>query len=348
MVDTIDLLRYQSMTAAINEIKSPNSFIFNLLFSNHQTLLTETAELSTKIGARKIAPMVRKNGEALMIQGTTAGFATVECPNIRLKMPFSAGEIIFQRRPGVGIYETGQIEAAAKQKIATDLAYMADQIANAEEFMAAQVLRGQISYSVNEGDQFQATIPRDASLSSDESGSNPWASGSVRQSVVLAKRQVNKLSGVGITHAIMGEEAADAFMKNAEIQTILDNRNISAGDMTLIEQFTTQGALHLGRAFGVSWWEYSRTATDIAGVEQPMVRTKWVEFVSATPASEFITYYGAIPEEDGNSLILHTGERFAKSWTQKDPATLMALAHSRPLPWARRPNCMKSVKVVAG
>lgn len=347
MVDTIDLLRYQSMTAAINEIKSPNSFIFNLLFGNHQTLLTETVELSTKVGARKIAPMVRKNGEAIMIQGTTAGFATIECPNIRLKMPFTAGEIMFQRRPGIGIYETSQIEAAARQKITDDLAYMADQIANAEELMAAQVLQGKISYSVNEGDQFQATLPRDVSLSVDESGSNPWASGSVRKTVIQAKRDVNKLSGASLTHCIMSESASEQFQKNSEMMTILDNRNISAGDITLIEQFTQQGALYLGRAFGVSWWEYSRTGQDITGADVPMIRDKYVEFVSATPAAEFIVYYGAIPEENGDSLILHTGERFAKSWVQKDPATLMALAASRPLPWARRANCMKSVKVVA-
>lgn len=347
MVDTIDLLRYQSLTAAINEIKSPNSFIFNLLFRNHETLLTETVELSTKIGARKIAPMVRKNGEAIMIQGTTAGFATLECPNIRIKMPFSAGELIFQRRPGVGIYDTAQIENAAKAKIATDLAYMADQIANAEELMAAQVLQGKISYSVNEGDQFQATVPRDAGLSVDESGSNPWASGSVRKTVVQAKRDINRFSGVSLTHCIMSESASEQFQKNSEIQALLDNRNITAGDMTLVEQFTDQGALYLGRAFGVSFWEYSRTAQDVTGADVAMIRDKWVEFVSTSPAAEFTTYYGAIPEENGDSLILHTGERFAKSWTQKDPATLMALAHSRPLPWAKRANCMKSVKVVA-
>ena len=80
----------------------------------------------------------------------------------------------------------------------------------------------------------------------------------------------------------------------------------------------------------------------------PMIRAKYAEFFHAGPGAERMIYYAGIPDLNvfGGSTL--QSERFAKSWMQEDPASMMCLLHSRPLPVLRRPGSQVSFKVVSG
>ncbi|RLB78181.1 MAG: hypothetical protein DRH24_14895, partial [Deltaproteobacteria bacterium] len=161
MAYSVDELKWQTLTAMVNEIKLPQSFLKNRLFAAERTLSTETAEIGYFTGGRKMAPMVRVNGEAVMVEGLGKKFATVSMPNIRIKRPMTPSELFFGRQPGTVIFpSTGEQLSAIQQAIARDAKHLMDLIENREEWMAAMALRGEITYSVSGQEVFTITFPR--------------------------------------------------------------------------------------------------------------------------------------------------------------------------------------------
>lgn len=342
---SLDALKWRSMTAAINKIKAPQSFLKRLLFGNEETLSTEDIELSYLTGARDMAPFVRKNGEALMVEGLGETFATVQTPNIRIKRPMKPSDLLFTRRAGTTVFPTpGGQRAAINSYIARELKRLRDLVANAEEWMVSQAIRGEIDYEVDPEENFTITYPRTSTHSFsvgtdwDDSDSNP------EKDVLKAKRLISDDVGLSPTHMILGQTAAEAFMANSRVSTLLDTRNYEAGGLTINSQFNEQGAIYLGRFAGLQVWEYSRSVNK-DGTATELVRDKYAEIVCAVPAAENVMYYGAIPDLPVLKGRLLQAKLFAKSWDQEDPAVRYALVHSRPLPVPRLPDSTVSMQV---
>lgn len=345
MVDSTSVFAWQTLTAMINEIKSPAIFLKKLLFSNEITLPTETIELSYLTGDREIAPFVRVNGEAIMVEGYGETFATVKAPNIRIKRPITPAAVLFTRRPGTVIFPTpGEQMSAINAHIARDGQRMADLISNSEEWMAAMAIRGTITYSVDDEEVFTITYPKPAGH--ELTVGDLWSGTSnPEEDFLAAKRLIADETGLIPTHCVMGQSAATEFMKNARVSTLLDTRNYNAGVVTIESQFREDGALFLGIFAGIPCWEYSRTI-DVNGTSTSLIRTDRAEFLCATPAAQNVAYYGAIPDMEAFEGGLLQSKRFAKSWTEKDPSVRQMLVHSRPLFVPRRPGSFVSMKVV--
>jgi hypothetical protein len=350
---TINELKWATLTATVNEIKSPNQFLRRLLFSNHQPVSTEDIEIGLLTKAREIAPFVKKNGEAKMVGGHSESYQTVSPTNIRIKRPFTPSELLYNRRPGSTIFiESGEQLSAIEQHIARDLQVMSDLITNAEEYLCALALQGTISYVNEDEDAFTITFPRSGghtiTLSTFWDDATP-ADVRMEADVFNAKKLLSDAVGLPVTDCILGSEAVTEFqalIARGDLK-VLDQRNVTGGVVTFLEQFNQDGAIFLGEAFGIRWWAYPRTAS-LNGSSVNMIRPKYAEFVSASPASDRVLYYGAIPDMDALEGRRFVGERFSKSWRENDPSAMMALIHSRPLPVPRRPDATVSMKVVSG
>ena len=350
---TIDELKWSSLTPAINEMKSPNQFLKRLLFSRHVTLPTEDIELSILTKSREVAPFVRKNGEALLVDGHSSTFRTVSAPNIRIKRPFTPSELLYSRRPGTVIFSpgAGMQLSALQQHIARDMQVMADLVTNAEEYLCSLALQGTITYEVSPHEVFQITLPKPAG--NNVTLSTFWDDADVtlpdpEENFHTVKKLINDEVGLGVTDAIMGESAAQYFRKLMKRQGTLGvGPRLDVGDITFARQFDQDGVIYMGRFCGVDCWEYSRTVS-VNGSSTALIRSKYVEFVSRSAAAEFTLYYGAIPDMKALQGRKFQGERFSKSWEVEDPSQHMALVHSRPLPIPRRPGAMVSMKVVSG
>lgn len=352
---SINELKWQSLTASINNIKSPNQHIHNTLYSTHEPKSTEDIELSVLDKARETAPFVRKNSEAIMVSGHTTTFQTVSAPNIRIKRAFTPSELLFGRKPNTVIFvPSGQQTSAIRRHIQTDLQVMADLITNAQELMCCQTLQGQISYQATTQDSFTITFPRSGThnitLSTfwdDADPTTPRPAANVH----TVKRLINDAVGLSVTDCYLGLEAAQAFLELAESGNIKllgqDAMNIAAGSLSMNNQFNQDGVIFLGVFAGVRFWEYSRTVS-VNGVATNLIRSKYAEFVARTPAAQFVEYFGAIPDMEALQGRLFQGERFSKSWLEKDPSAQIHLTHTRPLPVPRRPNATVSMKVVSG
>lgn len=350
-------LSWITLTQTVNEIKAPNQFLKRLLFGTEKYLPTDQAELSVRRGPRVMAPFVKKNGMATMVKGTTEEFATVATPNIRIAMPFTPADQLYSRRVGTNIFaQAGEIMSAMDQQRAIDLDYMNSQIVNTEEWMCAQALTGSIAYNATndpaERDNFTVNFQKD--LANSElvlGGSNLWDNAASNPSLqfLKAKRRLNDVVNLVPTDCIMSPEASEAFLYNAAVKAQLNtiSGNIRAGTLTFVEQFNNDGVLFLGEYNGIRCWEYNRTATDPSGASQPMIRSKWVEFVCANPGNEWKMLYGAIADKTAFNTGAWMGRRFSKSWIEEDPSAEIVLVASRPLPLPQRPDAVYSVKVLA-
>jgi len=343
---SIDELKWQTMTAAINKIKGPQRFLRDLLFGRKETLDTETIEMSYLTGARDAAPFVKKNGEALLVEGLGEEFAVVEAPNIRIKRPFTPSSLLYNRQPGTVIFaSSGSKRRAIQQKIARELQRLKDLITNREEWMISQAIRGSISYSVRDEDNWQITYPRSASHTT--TAEVDWDEDSTAKPEVdflAAKRLIADDVGLAPTHVILGEDAAKYFLQIDQVKDLLDNRRIEAGRVTYTSNFSEQGALYLGQFCGIEVWEYSRSVNS-NGTATDLVRDAYAEFVTASPAAENVIYYGAIPDMDALQGRTIQTQIFSKSWVEKDPSVMYALAHSRPLPVPRLPDSTVSMNI---
>lgn len=343
MTNTTDLLSWASMTAAVNEIKSPNSFLKEMLFSRHEPKETDNIEVSVWQRGRKMAPFVRRDGEAIAVQGGSADFQVVQPPHIRIKMPIRPSQLIDDRRPGSPIFISGQGQRRAAQEfVAKELQALADDVSNREEWLCAQALTGTITYSVADGEHFTITLPKPVGHTT--SAVAAWTTTTVDPKVdfLAAKRLAHNAHGLPVTDAIMSQSAAALFMALSPVLTQLDTRNLDAGRLTLAEQFRESGAIYLGRYSGIDCWEYSRLDEDSGSA---LIRADYVEFVSRVPAADNVLYYGAIADQEAFESGRYVGERFSKSWIQKDPSLRIALLASNPLPIMRRPGSVVSMDV---
>lgn len=354
MVSTQELLRWTSLTAVVNELKTPSRFLKSLLFSAEETKATEILEIGILVGDRLVAPFVKRDAEAVEIQGFTEKIYNVEAPNIRIKIALSPKELLFERHVGHVIFaEAGDVMSAAEQHIARKSLRLVQTVDEAEEYLCAQAIRGSIAYSVDGEDAFTITYPRSSShaitLSAfwDQAGSTPEVD--FRTALDLVSEDV----GLNVTHVILGSEATDAFLANEQVQALLDNRRIEAGGMDL-EAKLQNGARRLGRFRGVEVWSYTRATTvpaepgGAAAASFDLIRAKYAEFVTADPAAENVMYYGAISDLDAMEQGMIQAKRFSKSWKQPDPSKMWQLLQSRPLPVMRRPDSTVSMKVVSG
>ena len=134
MAASHSILNWETLTRTVEDIKDPNSFLRNLLFSNVETLWTETITWDKVTGGREMAGFVLKNGAALYVQGDGYGRHSVEAPNIRIKRAFEPSELLYGRAPGGVVFASATtIQSEVRKHIAKDLAKMERMIQNSEE-----------------------------------------------------------------------------------------------------------------------------------------------------------------------------------------------------------------------
>ena len=355
----IDALKWQFLTGVVNEIKSPNQFLHRMLYGNsQQTVPTEDIRIGVLMGGREIAPFVRKNGEAIMVGGLTEKEQTVQAPNIRIKRPFTPSELLFGRRPGTPILLSGNESQmpAVNAHIARDLQHMADMVTNAQEWLVAMSLQGVITYEEDDQEVFQITFPRPSdcniTLTTFWDDATP-TDVRVLKDLHTAKRVASDNDVPALTDCVLGADAADAFISLVEggyikgFENAGANPNVNVGSFDFAAQFRDDGAILLGRASGIRFWEYRRTAS-LNGTTVNMIRPGYAEFFSTSPAADRVEYFGAIPDMDAFQGRAAQTKRFSKAWQEDDPSAVQNLIHSRPLPVPRRPAAHISMLVVEG
>jgi len=346
---TITQLEHSYLTGVINNVKSRAQALHELLYSNHQSLPTESMEIGFLSKGREAAPYVKVNAEAVLVSGGTEQLVTLKAPNIRIKRAFSPSELLFGRRPGANIFISSgsELQSSIDQYIARETAYLGDAIAHAQEVQAAQTLTGALSYSNETGDVWTVTFPRDAGLTLDPGAGNYWDTDDPLDAIYTIQSRMSELQGFQPDLCIMGALATAAFRANTFVKaTLAMFNNAGLGRATYTEMFRENGMIYCGTYGGVEFWGYPRTVL-VNGSATDLIRSKYAEFISTSAGTERVEYFAAMMDMTAFGGQLMVGERFSKSWKQEDPSVMFQLANSRPLCVPRQVNASASVQVVA-
>lgn len=353
MPSSADILSPVSLTAAVNEVRNALSFLKNTFYSVEQTVPTVDIELSVVRDGRSIAPFVKRDGAAIMVPGDSESQRIVRPAHIRIKKPLSPSDLLDKRRAGFGIHQNaGDMNRQMRAFMAREQSGMLRKIANAEEYLCAQALRGIISYVAEDQVAFEVDFGRAASLVVTLSGGDLWtASTSVpSDDFLLASELLNDASEGMATDVVLGSNARAAFLANADVQKKLEFRPelLRQNQLDLTSNFRDDGALLLGTyAHGTRVWSYGRKVTLPDGSTFDLIRPDYAEFVWNSREAERVVYYGGIRDMKaiGAGRVLES-KRFSKTWEVEDPSAMMSLIESNPLPCNRRPDTHVSMKVV--
>lgn len=349
-MSSLTALTYTSMTTAVNEMKPRVSFLRKKAFRAAKTHPTEGVEIGLFTRGRKIAPFVKKNGAAILATGHSSSLKLVEPTNIRIKRPFTPSELLFGRKPGSVVFAPGStILSEARKHIARDLKVMGDDVWNAEEWLSAMGLRGSFSYEVADQESITVDFGKPAGNTIVLAGDRRWDSTDptlpeLYKDFHAVKRLIASEVGLGKIECVLGQLAADNFMRITANHPLWEPRAVMIGQVDFENEFSEDGVIYLGRFMGIPVYEYSATA-DQDGTEIPLVRTNYAEFFSSSPSARFVRHYGAIADLKVLRGAKMQTERFSKSWEQDDPSVMWALLTTRPLCVPERPGAMVSMEV---
>ena len=135
--------------------------------------------------------------------------------------------------------------------------------------------------------------------------------------------------------AVMGSGVLNAFLGNANVQALLDNRRITLGQLEMKPK-KGSGATCVGAIEGLELYHYTDWYEDpITGALTEMIPSNALVMGSREAANA--VNYGAIVDLDfGGGAI----ERkiFPKSWVEQDPSILWMLLQSSPLATLAEPD----------
>lgn len=354
MAQSHEVLNHVTLSRAVNEMKDPLSFIKNTFFGRDVTVPTRHIEASVIRRGRKIAPLVKRDGAAIMTEGRTEEMYPVMPAHIRTKRAMTPSDLLETRRAGNVIHLTdGDQSEAMAAYMADELTMQMDDHTNTEEYLAAMSLRGAYTYEAADEVSLEVDFDRPAAHDVVLTGSDLWTATTSNPDADIdyASSLTEEEVGLVITDGILGFNAAQALLKNEKVlKTLLESRRLVTGQIDLTTVVQQNGARYLGTlSSGVRLWSYNRTVqlpASAGGGSVKLIRDDYVEFIANSPMNEWVTYYGAIEDMKaiGAGKVLQA-KRFSKSWEVEDPSARMLLVESNPLPFMGRPGASVSMKV---
>lgn len=325
----IDIFDTRTMLDVVRNMKRPTSFFRDKFFPGYKTFVTEKVDVDIVSARRRVATFVHKRKPGVVVNRDGYQTKTYEAPFISHKMPTTAEDIL-KRSPGENIYSGRDPMARASERLAEDLATLEDMIIRRENLMAQEALWS--GTQTIKGDGVDEVI--DFGMSADHkatlTGTDLWSATTSADPMGDLKEWRLKCiqdSGFAPDVCIMSEEVADYFIKNAEVQKLLDNRRIEMGLINPKE--LPNGVTYIGTIsrLGLDIYTYNDWYLDPdTGVEKPFVPLKKVGLFSTQ--ARYDRLYGAYIDMELGTMDV---PRVPRSWTVNDPSARWVQLISRPL-----------------
>lgn len=344
---TISLFDTRSMLRALEIRIPPKTFLKDTFFGGTpKTWPTKYVDIDVRKGKRRLAPYVHPTAQGKVVERIGFETFTYAPPYVKPKMGTTAQDFL-TRNMGETVYGSndGPSQRAQKQ-LGEDLAELEDMIIRREETQAAELLEfGKVTIV---GDGLSAII--DFLMSATHlitlAGANLWSAASSYplEDLRTWKLLIQRDSGLNPDKCIMGSDALNAFLKNANVVSQLDTRRIDLGKIDPVEE--ADGVTYYGRIKDVSLDLYTYEEHYINPVSEnlhAMINPKKVYLGSTRARCE--TNYGAIQDLDAGANF--AVPRFPKSWREKDPSVQWLLLQSAPLLCMHEPDAFLTAQVVA-
>lgn len=337
----INIFETRTLVQSVNSIKPAPSFILDTFFSNVRTEATEAIDVEIYDGKRKLAPFVSPKREGKLVVSEGKSVYSYKPAYVKPKYYTEAADLV-EQADGVFYADNKTPAQRAMDKYTIELEEGRNSIKRRVEVMATEgVTTGQTTIN-GEGITDVVDFQMPATNLKTLSGTALWtdAASDPMKDIRDWKIEVTNRSGVAPTHLVLGKEALDAFLANGNVQTYLDNRRITLGNVEPRDMGV--GVTEWGIVEGLALYSYSATYTDDAGSEVDIFPTKNVLLGSSR--AQTVQAYGAIKDLESGTFV---GEVFAKSWEVKDPSGRMVLLQSAPLPIPTQISSFMCNQVVA-
>lgn len=290
MPNMVDLYTPRTLAEVVKTTPPVRTFLRDRFFTNVKTFPTKRVDIDIVKGNRKMAafihPMV--GGEIVQAEGyETKSYA----PPLINPATISTADQLLERLPGEDMYSGKTPADRAAEKLIEEYNQLNDMTTRREEWMAAQVLTtGQLKVKgkgVDEVIDFGLTnkITLTNTKKWGASAADIW--GNLKD----WKQQVSRNGFANANMVIMGKAAADAFMADATVAKLLDNRRIEIGAIKPEEMeggITYYGHLNLP---GVDIYGYDEVyLDDETGETKPLIPDNVVLMIPS--AASFMRAYG--------------------------------------------------------
>lgn len=290
MPNMVDLYTPRTLAEVVKTTPPVRTFLRDRFFTNVKTFPTKRVDIDIVKGNRKMAafihPMV--GGEIVQAEGyETKSYA----PPLINPATISTADQLLERLPGEDMYSGKTPADRAAEKLIEEYNQLNDMTTRREEWMAAQVLTtGQlkvkgkgvdevIDFGLNNKITLENTKKWGASAADIWGNLKDW------------KQQVSRNGFANANMVIMGKAAADAFMADATVAKLLDNRRIEIGAIKPEEMeggLTYYGHLNLP---GVDIYGYDEVyLDDETGETKPLIPDNVVLMIPS--AASFMRAYG--------------------------------------------------------
>lgn len=330
MPNLIDLYTPRTLAEVVKTTPPVRTFLRDRFFTNEKTFDTERVDIDIKKGNRKMAAFVHPmvGGEIVTMEGyETKSYAP---PLINPVIPTTAEQLL-KRLPGEDLYSGKSPADRAAEKLIEEYNTLNDMTTRREEWMAAQVLTtGQVHIKGKGVDEvIDFGLTNKVTLSSTKkwgaSAADIW--GNLKD----WKQQVSRNGFANANMVIMGKAAADAFMADATIKNLLDNRRIEIGAIKPEELeggLTYYGHLNLP---GVDIYGYDEVyLDDDTGETKPLIPDNMVLMIPGS--ADFMRAYGLCTYIDdmGDWHMAQTA-RLLRTYVEHRPDRRMIEMQAHPL-----------------
>lgn len=290
MPNMVDLYTPRTLAEVVKTTPPVRTFLRDRFFTNVKTFPTKRVDIDIVKGNRKMAafihPMV--GGEIVQAEGyETKSYA----PPLINPATISTADQLLERLPGEDMYSGKTPADRAAEKLIEEYNQLNDMTTRREEWMAAQVLTtGQLKVKGKGVDEvIDFGLANKITLASTKkwgaSAADIW--GNLKD----WKQQVSRNGFANANMVIMGKAAADAFMADATVAKLLDNRRIEIGAIKPEEMeggLTYYGHLNLP---GVDIYGYDEVyLDDETGETKPLIPDNVVLMIPS--AASFMRAYG--------------------------------------------------------
>lgn len=342
---TIDLFSTRTMLEMVAQLYPPPQFLLDLFFKRETKSLSEYVDIDFVRGNKKLAPYVRPIDKGKFIEKTGYTTKTFRPPYLKPKMKTDAQRFL-NRLPGEHIYQGATSpEARAAKELAENMIELQDLIKRREEQMAAQLLQ---TFKVTVvGDGINAEIDFGTPSGHAPTASTLWgASGSdALANLVAWSRLVRDDSGVMPDTLVLGASAANEFIDDSKVQSLLDFRRVDIG--IIKPDNLPQGAAYVGHIqlpdLNLDIYSYTEKYTDDDDNDQYFVAANKAILGSTRTRNE--RHYGAIQDLKFTSPV--PVRWFPKSWEEEDPSARILMLQSAPLPCLHQPDAFLCATVTA-
>ena len=330
MPNMVDLYSPRTLAEVVRTTPPIRTFLRDHFFTNEKTFVTETVDIDIKKGNRKMAAFVHPmvGGEIVTMEGyETKSYAP---PLINPVIPTKAEQLL-KRLPGEDLYSGKSPADRAAEKLIEEYNTLNDMTTRREEWMAAQVLTtGQVHIKGKGVDEvIDFGLTNKVTLASTKkwgaSAADIW--GNLKD----WKQQVSRNGFANANMVIMGKAAADAFMADATIKNLLDNRRIEIGAIKPEEMeggLTYYGHLNLP---GVDIYGYDEVyLDDDTGETKPLIPDNMVLMIPSH--ADFMRAYGLCTYIDdmGDWHMAQTA-RLLRTYVEHRPDRRMIEMQAHPL-----------------